>query len=196
MKSETNTNTFLIVLLLILLFGVLLVYDASAIYSLNIFGGKYHFLIKQAIWVGVGLSAFFATAKINLKLLKKVSLLLMIFSLVCLILVLIPGVGTKALGARRWLGISEFSFQPAELAKLSFIIYFSFWAKKLKHKKTWLLFLALFGILIGLVLLQPDLGTALVIGVVGFGMYFVSGAPLKHFLILTPLLQLQVYHLF
>lgn len=187
---KSHTRAFFIALLALLIFGVLLVYDVSVVYALSVFGNKYYFLFKQIIWVAVGLAAFFVFSKINLKLLKKLSLPLMLASLVCLVLVLIPGVGSKLLGARRWLGVGELSFQPAELAKLSFIIYFSFWAKKLKDKKSWLPFLGLFGILMGLVLLQPDLGTALVAAAVGAGMYFISGAPLKHFIIMVPLVAI------
>lgn len=184
--NRPSNRIFTLLTLALLVFGVFMVYDASVVYSLNVFGGKYNLLLRQAMWGAVGLAAFFIASRINLEGIRKISLPLLIISLIFLIIVLTPGVGSKLLGARRWINLGPLSFQPSEFAKLSFIIYFSFWAEKLRSRKNWLPFLTLLAILLGLILLQPDLGTALILGGVGVGMYFLSGAPIKHFFILAP----------
>lgn len=189
MKHPTNShgNSFLAVTALLVIFGLLLVYDASIVYSLNTFGSKYHFIFKQLLLTGLGIVGFLFASKVNLEFLKKFSFLFLVLSVVFLLAVLIPGIGSKYLGARRWINLGFTSFQPSELAKLSFIIYFSFWAKKIRQNSNWLLFVGILGLLVGLVLLEPDFGTSLVLGAVGAFMYFISGAPLKHFAVLGPL---------
>jgi cell division protein FtsW len=111
----------------------------------------------------------------------------MLFSFFSLILVLIPGIGTKVLGARRWLVLGPLTFQPAELVKLSFIIYlsafllnesFGFEEPVSSNKKKLLPFLVMLFILLGLVMLEPDLGTAIVLAATGLVVYFASGASL------------------
>jgi len=182
------SDPFFVGVAVLLVFGVLMIYDASVVYSLNVFGGKYHFLLKQAGWASLGFIGLFFASKVDLKWVKKTSFPLFTVSLMLLLLVLIPGVGSEYLGARRWLNLKVTSLQPAELAKLSFIIYYAFLVPKLKKNKNHLLFfLSLLGVVVGLIFLEPDLGTALVVGIVGAGMYFLSGAPLKHFFFLAPL---------
>jgi len=100
---------------------------------------------------------------------------LTIFALLSLIVVLIPGVGTKVLGARRWLVVGPVRFQPAEFAKLAFVLYLStFWSSK---RSLWP-FLIILVVLLGLIMLEPDLGTAVVLATTSLLVYFVSGAPL------------------
>lgn len=96
-------------------------------------------------------------------------------SLFSLGLVLIPGLGTKVLGAQRWLSLGIFRFQPAELAKLAFVLYL---AAFMSQKKSLWPFLILLTVLIGLTIAEPDLGTAVIIAATGLVVYFASGAPL------------------
>lgn len=175
------------------IFGILMVYDASVVYSLSVFGGKYHFLLKQAGWALLGFTGFILASKVNLNLVKKLAFPFFALSMFLLLVVLIPGVGSEYLGARRWLNLGFTSLQPAELAKLSFIVYYAFLIPKIKEpKKHLLVFTGLLGFVAGFIVLEPDLGTALVVGTVGVGMYFLSGAPLKHFFIMAPLVLVAV----
>ncbi|MCX6724485.1 MAG: FtsW/RodA/SpoVE family cell cycle protein, partial [Candidatus Shapirobacteria bacterium] len=129
----------------------------------------------QIFWALLGLSAFFIFSFFDCRRLRKLAIPLMIFSLFSLIVVLIPGIGTKVLGARRWLVLGPLTFQPAELAKLSFVVYL---ATFLSNKRKLLPFLIILGILLGLMMLEPDLGTAVVLAATSLVVYFVSGASL------------------
>ena len=175
-SSNTSPDWFLISLVLgLTFFGVIMVGNASVVEAFRDFGDKFYYLRQQIIWALLGLSAFFVFSFFDYRKLKKLALPLILFSFITLILVLIPGIGTKALGARRWLALGFFSFQPSELTKLTFILYLSsFFASK---KKFWP-FLFVLAALLLLIMLQPDLGTAVILAVTSLIIYFTSGAPL------------------
>jgi cell division protein FtsW len=157
------------------LFGLLMVYDASVVVALRDFGDKYFYARQQAIWALSGLAIMFLVSSFPYKKLVKIASPLMLLTLFFLGLVLVPGVGTRALGARRWLGVSGFSFQPAELAKLALVIFMaSFLSKKGGKPHLWLLMITL----IGLVLAEPDLGTAVILAGTSLSLFFVSGGSL------------------
>jgi len=96
-------------------------------------------------------------------------------TLLSLVLVLIPSLGTQIMGARRWLAIGGFGFQPAELIKLTFVLYLA--ALLSKKKQLWP-FLLLLGMILLLIMLEPDLGTAVVVTATGMVVYFASGGPI------------------
>lgn len=166
--------------------GILMVYDASSASAARDFGDKYFFLKEQSKWVILGLVAMTLTSFINYKMLYKLSPFLIIGSIVSLILVFIPGLGVKAYGASRWINLGFTTVQPSEIAKLVLIIYLSAWFAS-KEKGRLLAFLLLIGIFVGLILLQPDMGTAIILAGTGIVLYFLSEAPLWHFLALIPI---------
>ena len=177
LKNTLNKPDWLIIGLTLglTIFGIVMVGNASVLKAYQDFGDKFHYLRLQIYWSLLGIGAFFFTSFLNYNFWKKIAVPAIIFSLITLVLVLIPGLGTSALGARRWLGLGFLSFQPAELAKLSFIFYLSsFFSKK---KNIWP-FLAILGLLAGLIMFQPDLGTTVVLAATGLAIYFVSGAPI------------------
>lgn len=165
-------------------FGVLMVYNASVAGALRDFNDKYYYLKNQALWALLGLGLMMLLSFINYKVFAKAGLILFFVNLILLILVLIPGVGTQIKGARRWLNLGFFSLQPTELIKLTFTIYLASWLSK---KRSFLHFLLLIFLVLGLIILEPDLGTAVVVVTTGFLIYFVSGASLFYlfFLALT-----------
>lgn len=156
-------------------FGVIMVGNASVVEAARDFGDQLHFLKLQFRWSLIGLAAFFLTAKIDYHRLKVLAIPLLIWCLVSLVVVLIPGFGSEVLGARRWLGIGFLRYQPAELAKLALVIYL---ATLLSARKVTWPFLVLIGLVIGLIMLEPDLGTTVIVGTTALIVYFVSGAPL------------------
>lgn len=156
-------------------FGVIMVGNASVVEAYRDFGDKLYYLRLQVQWAIFGFLALIIASFFNYRRFKILATPLMIFTLLSLVAVLIPGVGTQALGARRWLGVGNFSFQPAELVKLAFVLYL---AALLSSKPSFLPFLGILGILGGLVILEPDLGTAVIIVATGMIVYFASGAPL------------------
>lgn len=121
---------------------------------------------------------------------RKTGWLMMVMSLIILIALFVPGLGTSHGGAKRWLDLGLFSFQPSEIVKLSFIIYLAAWldAKRQGLKKIaagFLPFALLMGILSILILAQPDIGTFGVIALTAMTMYFLGGAPLYFFPIIA-----------
>ncbi len=168
-------KTLLIAVLILVTFGVLMVYDASVIEAFNTFGDKFYFAKLQLCWVIVSLLALSFMSFIPYRKLEKLSPLLFAISLLLLLVVLIPGVSTKVQGARRWLSLGALTIQPAEIVKLTFVMYLSTWLSKRQNFRP---FLILSGIVLGLIILEPDLGTAVVIIATGFLVYFLSGAPL------------------
>ena len=123
-KQTKSIDRILLYLILVLTaFGLIAVADASAPQALNIFNDKFHFVKQQAVWGGVGLVLMFIFSRVNPSFWEKIATPLFLASLLLLIAVLIPGVGSKALGARRWLIIGSTSIQPSEVVKLTLAIY-------------------------------------------------------------------------
>lgn len=186
MKSQKqNTDYFLIFIVFgLVLFGLLMVYDASVVEAYHKFADKHYFLKNQLIWAGIGLASSLIFAKIDYHRWQVFAAPLMFMTITLLALVLIPSIGIKVLGAKRWINIAGVSLQPGELAKLAFVLYFAAWLSKEKR----LLPLLLVAILtLTLILLEPDLGTAVVVIFSGFLVYFVSGAPFLHLILSTVL---------
>ena len=193
--SHPPDTALLIGVALLLVFGVIMVYDASVVYAYDVFGGKYHFLILQSFWALLGLAVAYFVYKVGYRRLSSLSTAFLGASLVLLFLAAWPNIPVlkhlffiprsiydrffpEIYGARRWLILipGKLSFQPSELAKFSFILYLSAWFAGKERKIS--SFLVLLTGLCGLVLLQPDFGTAAIIAAIGLCVYFVSGAKL------------------
>ncbi len=134
-----------------------------------------------------GLVALYIGLKIPYKLLKKYSLPLFIGSIILTGLVLIPGIGQSHGGARRWIDIFGYSFQPVEFLKIGFIIYFAAWLSWVKNKVKDPLFsilplVVLLGIIAAILLKQPDTKSIILITITALIMLFVSGTPIKFIL--------------
>jgi cell division protein FtsW len=170
------------------LLGVMMVFNASNVDAYYQFGDKFHLMKLQLIWLVVGLAAMGIMIIIPLSYLRKISTLLFTTTLFLLLLVLIPGIGNKIQGARRWLYFGSLSLQPSELIKLVMVIYFP--AFLTKHTKLGP-FIAVTLVLFGLLILEPDLGTALIILGVAFFTYFLAGAPMKYLLLI--ILTLSIF---
>ncbi|OGG26767.1 cell division protein FtsW [Candidatus Gottesmanbacteria bacterium RIFCSPLOWO2_01_FULL_39_12b] len=194
LKQQKKVDFWIILLTLIFsLFGILMIYEASNVIAFKDFGDKYHFVKDQMVWFGIGLVALMITSRISYKRLNFISVIILIFSIISLIGVFIPGVGIKIYGARRWIGLGGFSFQPSELAKLSLIVYLSSWlSSSSKEKGRFIAFLLLFCLIVGLIILQPDLGTAIIIINIFISMYFLSGASIWHFIFILPIVLMTV----
>ncbi len=195
--SRSNTNLSARIFLLglgISLIGLVAIYNSSAIEGFTDFQNKYHFVKNQLIWLVLGITLFFIIQNISLGLIKKITPALFFTSLFLMLLVLIPGVGSKLQGARRWLSLGPIGIQPSEIFKLSIIMYLASWLEKPKALKAFL-FLILSSLT--LVMLQPDLGTAAVIVTSAFSLYYLSGANLKDlsyfFVLLSTLVAMLIF---
>lgn len=177
LKSTTNRPDLLLfgLILGLTIFGVIMVANTSVVEAYRDFGDKFYYFRLQIRWAVIGILAFFVGLNFPYRNLKKISLPLLILSITLLVAVLVPGVGIEALGAKRRLGLAGFYFQPAELAKFSFIIWLSAF---LSIKKRLWPFLLILVMLVGLIMLEPDLGTTVVLVASSLAIYFSSQAPL------------------
>lgn len=177
LKSSTNRPDLILLglVLALTIFGVIMVGNASVVEAYRDFGDKLYYLKLQAQWAGLGIATLLAALNFNFKRLRIFALPLLLITILSLIAVLIPGFGIRALGAKRWLGIGVFRFQPAELVKFSFVLWSAAFLSK--RKKT-LPFLGILGLLGTLIMLEPDLGTTVILVVSGLVVYFASGAPI------------------
>jgi len=191
-KTKGRGDRFLLGSVVILCFiGIIMVYDSSVSIALRDFQDAYHFVRDQVRWLILGFTVFTAFSIIPYKTWQRFAVPAILTTMLLLLAVFIPGVGVKALGARRWIDFGFFVLQPAELAKLSLIVYLSAWFAT-KEKNRLGAFLILTGSIVGLVILEPDLGTATMILGTALIMYFLSGAPLRHFALLIPVLFIGV----
>ena len=175
----------------LLLVGLLAIYDATPIAALRNFGDKLYFFKNQLTWIGIGTVALTFFSFFDYHKLIKHSSLFLGATVVLLFVVLIPHIGTQIYGARRWINIGSFNFQPSEVAKLSLAFYSTAIMVKLQDFKIKLFdmiivyFLPVI-VVVGLVTIEPDLGTALILLAIAAAVYFVGRAPIWHFLISIP----------
>ena len=167
--------------------GLVMVYSASAIVAQDRIGDSAFFFKRQAGWVLLGAAAAMIAQRIHYDRLRRLTPLIILVTCAFLGLVLIPGIGRVAGGARRWVSIGPASFQPAEAAKLAMVLYMArFLTSRTVDISGFrggvLPPVLLAGFMFGLLLLQPDLGSALLVGLVMIAMLFVGGARLLHLL--------------
>lgn len=178
------TSVFVITLLLFLV-GLLFVFEASSISAIDLVGDSFYFLKLQIRWVGIGLVAMLFFAFFDYKKLYYLSFPLFAFVLFLLLVVLIPSIGQKAGGARRWIDLGFFSLQPSEFAKLSIILYLSSWFVN-KEQNRFVPFISMLGVLMVLILLQPDMGTALILFGLSLAIYYLSGENIIYLFLIIP----------
>lgn len=168
-------------------FGLLMVYDSSVAIAIRDFGTPYYYVFEQLKWLILGFVALLIVSRIHYHTWLRLAVPMVMVTLVLLVAVFLPGIGIGALGARRWLNFGFFVLQPAELTKLVLVVYLSAWFSSSEKGRlpAFLLLLATFA---GLVILEPDLGTTIIIVGISISMYFFSGAPLKHFAAMIPVL--------
>jgi cell division protein FtsW len=142
------------------------------IYSFETQGSLISFA-EHVVFVSVGFLIMFLLSKFKYENYKKYSMLILFVIFFSLILVLIPGIGLKLNGARRWLNFKLFSFQPTECVKLAMIIFLAHWFENVEKNRN-LAFFLLLAAIFSLIMLEPDMGTALIISVVSFSMFLIS----------------------
>ncbi len=179
---------FLLALTLLLtFFGLLIIFDASSFIAFRDFADKYYYIKEQSIWFAIGITALLFFSYFDYHRFYNLSLPLLIVAIGLLMLVFIPGIGVKVLGAHRWINLHFFILQPAEFVKLTLAIYLSAWFST-KEKGRFLAFCLLIGLVLGLVMLEPDMGTAIIIMSEAFILYFLSGGSIRNFIFVIPAL--------
>jgi cell division protein FtsW len=176
-KKFVDRNLLTLIIVFVFL-GLIAVADASAPQALNSYGDKFYLFKQQLVSAGVGFVALFIASNINYKFWERVATPLFFISIFFLIIVLLPKLGITALGARRWIDMGFFSFQPSELAKLGLVMFLAKVASKNKSAMSFFIPLV---VVTALIMLQPDLGTTLIIVMIGLGQIFVSDVNLFYF---------------
>ncbi len=169
------------------IFGLMMIYSSSSIWAQYKFNDSYHYLKYQFIFFVIGLFIMILISKINYHLYYKYSNIILLISFILLILVLIPGIGSIRNGSRSWFGIGSLGIQPSEAAKISLIIFTS---KYLSNSGNYIksFFIGVLPILLivllffFLIMLQPDLGTGLILIVSIISILFVAGVNIKLFI--------------
>ena len=181
-KKKIDLNLLLIIFGILLL-GFLMLFSVSAQKSLEAVGNTYYFLAHQFIYgIIPGLSLGFIAFKIDLVRFKKIGFFFFLLNLILLLTVFLPGLGITKGGGRRWLGVGPFSFQPSEFLKITLPLYLAVWlaGRKKKDLKTFCGFFLICLPVITILLLQPDLGTLVLIMFSACLIYFLSETPIWH----------------
>lgn len=168
-------------------FGLFMIYDASSFVAFRDFADKYHYVKDQIFWIVLGLLALTGFSYFDYHKFYNLAIPILIISIGLLIMVFIPGVGIKILGANRWINLKFTVLQPSEFVKLALAIYLAAWFSNKEKGRLWAFLLLLSAVLI-LVMLEPDMGTAAIILAEGLVLYFLSGARLIYFAILAPII--------
>jgi cell division protein FtsW len=186
----SKTNVALVISVLFLtVFGLIMIYDASSYVAFRDFGDKYHYVKDQFIWMILGFALLSFFSFFDYRKLYNLALPILTVALILLILVFIPGIGVGLLGAHRWINAGVSLLQPAEFVKLGLAIYLAAWFSN-KEKGRLPAFLLLMGLILGLVMLEPDMGTTAVILAEAFIIYFLSGANTLYFSLIVPAIAL------
>lgn len=185
-KSVSQSPIFVAISFLVAvlnLLGLVMVLSASSVHALTEEGSSWYYVSRQALWGLVGAVALVAVARVDYHRWRRLATPLLLVSLVTLVLVLVPGVGLVANGSRRWLGAGNLSVQPSEFVKLTLLIWV---ADLLARRAAYIrkvraglrpVLLALLGVS-ALVMLQPNLGTTIVIVGMVLSICFVAGVPM------------------
>ena len=181
-----NIDKLLLTSIIILsLFGLLMIYSSSTIWAAYKFNDPYKYLKSQAIFLVLGYIIIYIVSKISTNIYKKYSNIIFFTLTILLILVLIPGIGTVRNGSRSWFGIGGLGIQPSEFVKLGLIIFTSKYLSKNKInniKTSVLPILTIVFLIFGLIMLQPDFGTGVIIVISIIALLYVSGVNMSFFI--------------
>ncbi|WP_040979949.1 stage V sporulation protein E [Oceanobacillus jeddahense] len=184
-KNKLDKVLFGIIVILLCI-GMLMVYSSSYIWSEYKFNDSFYYLKRQLLFAGIGFVGMIIISYFPYYIWKKYAKILLFSCFILLLFVLIPGIGMIRGGAQSWIGIGAFSIQPSEFMKLGLIIFLSsILSDHQKYitsfKKGFFPCLLLIFTAFGLIMLQPDLGTGMVLVLTCMILLFVAGAKLSHF---------------
>ena len=180
-------KVIILTVILLMIISLFMIYSASFIWAEYKFNNPFKYVINQGIFVIIGIILLLVVSNINYKLYNKKASLILITCLILLILVLIPGLGIVRNGSRSWFGIGSFSIQPSEFTKIGLIIFTSKYLSRsnkfLKDlKKGVFPILIILFLVFGLIMLEPDFGSGMIIVLTIIAMLFIAGVNMKFFL--------------
>lgn len=189
MQQGSSDKILLSVVIILLGFGIIMVYSSSGVYA-GSGGNEHYFLLRHLFSILLGVMAMAIISLIPYPFYRRPGVIipLLFFAIALLVLTLIPGIGARINNARRWLPIANIrTFQPAEVAKLILVLYFSYYLVKKQDKIRSFTFtvipcLIILGLFFTLIVLQPDLGTAINIVALVIPLMFIAGVRIMHLL--------------
>src|SRR3989338_2101246 len=183
-RAKSLDYIFLFAVLALSAVGLVMIFSASPTLGIKL-GDSFYFIKRHIFYLLLGFLALLFGFRLDLELLKKRANTIFIVAVLLLLLVYIPGIGRKVLGASRWIDLGVLVFQPSELMKFATVLVLAGFMSGRKEKigdlfQGFLPPIILVGFVFALIVKQPDLGTALTIAVTGFVMLFAAGADLRH----------------
>ncbi len=172
--------------------GLIMIYSASSIMALKKYADAAHYMKRQFMCIGLGIGIMFLVGRIPYRVYREYVGWMFIATVVALLLVLVPGIGTEINRARRWFQFKPFLLQPAEFAKVVWVVYLSVSLVKKqdkikRFKVGFLSHMVLCGVLSALLLKEPDFGTTFILGCLTIIMMAVGGVPCRNLLMGVPI---------
>ncbi len=203
-RVRDGQSDFILMMIIVLLAGCgfAALFSASYHYANKYFNDSFLFIRKQLLLGAAGAALGFAAYKTPVDVLRKYTPLMLMGTFVLILLTFIPGISEEILGARRWIFIFGYSFQPSELGKLAIILYLANIFDKKQDRmhdlgNTVIPPLIILAIMLGLVLLQNDFSSAVFILVIGLSVFFMAGVPLLYFIyLIVAIVPISVIFLF
>jgi len=183
---KKNYTWFYMMPIVLSVIGFFFIFEASALRSFNEVGNSFFYVQRQLIWFIGGVLIMFFLSVFDYHKLYYFAFILMVGTIVLLLVVLIPNIGHSAGGARRWFDLGFFNIQPTEIAKFATIVYLASWFIQ-KERKRFFSFLFLLGTLMFLIIMQPNVGTAILLFCISIIIYYLAGIETHYLLLLVPL---------
>ena len=184
---ETQDSVIISCVLVLVLIGIAMVASTSMAISADTYGHPYHYIVRHLFHVSFAVLCYFVAARFSIEAWQRLSLAIFLISVVLAFIVLIPGIGAKINGSRRWLHLGVTYIQVSEVMKVALIVYGSDYLQRNREQlQTWSgLVKPLFGLILLsiLLLLQPDYGAMIVLLVLFATLIFVAGTPLSRFIL-------------
>ena len=190
LATSTGYLLLMAVVTVLCVIGLVMVLSSSSVDALRNYGSAWLFFNRQLLWLTVGTAALVFTSRVDYRTWRRFRVPLLAGCMGLLVLVLVPGVGIAVSGSSRWLGVGSWRIQPSELCKLAVLLFIAdLLARRADRiddtRETLRPALMAFGAVAMLVMLQPDMGTTLVLGCIVMGLLFVAGTPVRHMAGLT-----------
>jgi len=173
--------TLLAVTIILVVIGTVMIYSSSSIIAMEKYGDGYHYIKKQIVFVLLGFSVMMGVSRIPYRYWGKAAYPAVLVSIALLTLLIIPGFGTTVGGATRWFRVAGISFQVSEMVKVVLVLFLAHYLTKKVNRikefsRVFLVPLALLLIILGLILRQPDFGTAVIMVIVFMLMFYLAGS--------------------
>ena len=173
-----------------MIISLLMIYSSSYVWAEYKFNNSFKYVINQSFFYIISWIVLFFISRIDCKVYYKNASLILLISIIMLMVVLIPGIGIIRNGSRSWFGIGQFSIQPSEFSKIAMIIFTAKYLEKsnkfLKdYKKGVIPIIIILSLVFGLIMLEPDFGTGMIVVLTIIALLFISGVNMKFFIVLS-----------